>query len=426
MRWIVRLVRTSVALAAVGVMACVGAACADAHEADMTTVVVIRNGDDVSIRIEAPLASVDAALGTTYEAAPGTVVADAERLRTYIADHLAVSADGGPWIETIGSPRVSSIEGIDHLVLDVALSRGGAGANAFVLEYDGIVREVRSHRVMVVLDTDGSASFAGMLTADAGSVTISARSSEHVAEMVRHGFHHVLDGADHLLFLLTLLLPAPLLAAEGVWLRASGVRTSLKRVLHVATAFTLGHSITLIAAAIGWFRLPSRPVEFVIAVSVAVSALHAIRPLVPRGDAWIASVFGLVHGMAFAAILDTLGLRGSRSWTVLAGFNVGIELAQLAVIALTFPSIYVIARTRFGEPFRVAGASVALVAAAGWGAERLGLIDNPLRDVEASAVAHPGRVVVGLAAAAAVATVLDRQHRRGDVAPVAVDEPVHS
>lgn len=199
----------------------------------------------------------------------------------------------------------------------------------------------------------------------------------------------MLEGADHLLFLTTLLLPAPLLVAGRRWRRGPGPLATVKKVVHVVTAFTVGHSVTLAASALGWVAVPSRPVEVLIAVSVAVSAAHAIRPLARRGEELIALGFGLVHGLAFAGILADLGLEGTTSVLALFGFNLGIELSQLAVTALVFPSLCVLSRTAAYPAIRVGAATLALVAALGWAVERLGGPANPLEPITDAAVAHP-------------------------------------
>ena len=142
---------------------------------------------------------------------------------------------------------------------------------------------------------------------------------DQFSSLFRLGMRHIAEGTDHLLFLLTLLLPAPLLAAGRRWGAAAGVRQSLLRMLGIVTAFTLGHSLTLMLAALGVLHVPGRPIEVLIAVSIFVSALHALRPIlpgiVPGKEARIAAFFGLIHGLAFAATLDRLGLgRGSAPW----------------------------------------------------------------------------------------------------------------
>jgi hypothetical protein len=139
----------------------------------------------------------------------------------------------------------------------------------------------------------------------------------------------------------------------------------------VVTAFTFGHSITLALAAFGAVRVPSRPVEVLIAVSIFISAMHAIRPLFPGKEVWIAAFFGLIHGLAFAAVLTDLGLNGWYRLISLLGFNLGIESMQLVVIAATLPSLLLLSRTRAYPIFRLTGAMFALVASLGWMVARL-------------------------------------------------------
>ncbi len=90
---------------------------------------------------------------------------------------------------------------------------------------------------------------------------------------------HRAEGTNPLLFLLVLLLPASLLASVGHWSRWETVRHSLMQALRIVTAFSIGHSFPLALVAFGLRHLPSRPVEVLIAVSILVSAAHAIYPL---------------------------------------------------------------------------------------------------------------------------------------------------
>jgi hypothetical protein len=192
-----------------------------------------------------------------------------------------------------------------------------------------------------------------------------------VLSLFRLGMRHIADGTDHLLFLLVLLLPAPLLVTRSRWGAPIGARPSLLRILGIVTAFTLGHSITLGLAAFGVITVPSRPVEVLIAVSILVSAVHAFRPLFPGREAVIAAFFGLIHGLAFAATLDRLGLsRWERVAGVLA-FNLGIETMQMLVVAATLPSLLMMSRTRAYPVLRIGGAIFAGTASAGWIIERV-------------------------------------------------------
>jgi hypothetical protein len=222
----------------------------------------------------------------------------------------------------------------------------------------------------------------------AGAVVEASRTSWTDVRIMLHGiqfsslFHlgmrHIAEGTDHLLFLITLLLPAPLLLAGRRWGPPAGVRQSLLRILGIVTAFTIGHSITLTLAALGALHVASRPIEVLIAVSIFVSALHALRPIVPGKEALIAGFFGLIHGLAFAATLDRLGLGRWERMTGIFAFNVGIEAMQMLVVAAILPSLMLMSRTRAYSLLRIGGALLAAAASLGWIVERLFDIETPV------------------------------------------------
>jgi HupE / UreJ protein len=206
----------------------------------------------------------------------------------------------------------------------------------------------------------------------------------------RLGVRHIAEGTDHLLFLLTLLLPAPLLACAGRWDRRASIGRSLMQILRIVTAFTVGHSLTLALSAFGLLHLPGRPVEVLIAVSILISALHAIRPLFPGREDAIAAFFGLIHGAAFASALSDLGFGQWYRLVSILGFNLGIEAMQLAVVAATLPSLLLLSRTQSYSAFRNAGAILAAVASLSWIMERALVVPNPVGPlIERSALYAP-------------------------------------
>jgi hypothetical protein len=219
--------------------------------------------------------------------------------------------------------------------------------------------------------------------------------------MVGLGVRHIAEGTDHLLFLLVLLLPAPLLLTKTRrWGRFGGVRYSLVRLLGIVTAFTLGHSLTLLLGALGWVRLPTQPVEVLIAVSILVSAVHAWRPLFPGREAYVAAGFGLVHGLAFASTLAGLHLTAGPLAGSILGFNLGIELMQLLVIALTVPWLILLSQTPAYPAVRVGGAAGAAVAALAWILERTVLDTLPFSAGIARLMALAPWLLAALAAGA--------------------------
>lgn len=165
-------------------------------------------------------------------------------------------------------------------------------------------------------------------------------------EYFRVGVFHIWSGIDHLLFLLSLLLPAVLMRRDNRWQAVPQAVPALYNILKVVTAFTLAHSITLSLAAFDVIRLPSRLTESVIAGSIIVGALNNVFPLVTEARWRIAFAFGLLHGFGFAAVLSDMGLpRGARLLSLVA-FNLGVEAGQLAVVLAIMPIAYVLRASR--------------------------------------------------------------------------------
>jgi hypothetical protein len=141
---------------------------------------------------------------------------------------------------------------------------------------------------------------------------------------VLEGIHHILTGYDHLLFLLCLVLPIAVKREPGTAWRVAGV----------VTLFTLAHSLTLALAALGHASLPSRIVEPAIALTIVAAAIDNLKPMFGRFRSAVTFAFGLVHGFGFAGVLQELALDPSQFAWALLKFNVGIELGQLAVLAV--------------------------------------------------------------------------------------------
>ncbi len=153
------------------------------------------------------------------------------------------------------------------------------------------------------------------------------------------GAQHIVFGYDHLLFVLALVL-----LLRGVWTVAKAV-----------TAFTLAHSITLIGTIMGFFGLPQRPVEVVIALSIMFLAAEIIKrdpgkPRLSERIPWVvAFIFGLLHGFGFAGALQEIGLPEGDVPAALLTFNLGVEAGQLAIVLAAM--LVLAALRRFAEPF---------------------------------------------------------------------------
>ena len=174
---------------------------------------------------------------------------------------------------------------------------------------------------------------------------------DNVRDYLQLGIEHIFTGYDHLAFLFGLLIIAAAVGASppgGSSAPAGGggggMRRGLGYVMRIVTAFTIAHSVTLCASALGWVALPSRLVESFIAVSIGYVALENILRPEPRHRFLLTFSFGLMHGFGFASVLKEVGLpKTGLLWSLLS-FNLGVELGQLAVVVLGFPVLFLLAR----------------------------------------------------------------------------------
>jgi len=181
---------------------------------------------------------------------------------------------------------------------------------------------------------------------------------------LREGVWHIWIGYDHILFLISLLLPAVLLREQRHWLPVARFSVAFWDVFKIVTSFTVAHSVTLSLAALGVISLPSRLVESAIAASVVLAALNNLWPLV-GGRRWVvAFAFGLIHGFGFASVLAELGLPRNALVLALVGFNLGVEAGQLAIVAAFLPLAYSIRAGWFYRRVVLFGGSLAIVAVA--------------------------------------------------------------
>jgi hypothetical protein len=189
-------------------------------------------------------------------------------------------------------------------------------------------------------------------------------------EFLWQGAWHILIGYDHILFLLSLLLTAVVAWRGGQWVAEESFRKSLLNVAGIVTVFTIAHSFSLSLAALEIVKLPSRPVELIIALSIIVMAANNLRPFLPAR--WtVIFVFGLFHGLGFATVMGHLTFRMVDLVKVMVLFNVGVELGQLGIVLIAFPLLYYMRKQTWFVPVIVRGGSAVIAAvAAYWLVER--------------------------------------------------------
>ncbi|SDG19607.1 HupE / UreJ protein [Klenkia brasiliensis] len=379
---------------------------ASAHVVPSTVVQLDLHGNQIDGEVLLPAGDLATASGLTLTGADGAGVTldtvTAEAVAAYLTQHVQVSSDAGAWAVAFTDVAATNTEQYGTgtfaaITADLVLTPpAGTDVHRFDLAWDAIVHQVVTADIYVLLRSDGTGATAGTtlptslgvvttdtitgtvpalhvdLTSDAGA----AATATGFGGMLTLGISHIAEGTDHQLFLLTLLLPAPLLAAAGRWPGTVTTGKAVRRITATTLAFTIGHSVTLAAGALG-LPVPGQAVEAAIALSILVAAAHAVRPLFPGREPLVAGAFGLVHGLAFAGTLTELNLSGWELVRSLLGFNLGIELMQLAVVVLVLPPLVILARTSLYPRLRITAAVLTGIAATGWLLDRVG-VPTPL------------------------------------------------
>jgi hypothetical protein len=352
--------------------------------------------------IQLPLGELQSAIGMgVNDNSERLVERLGDSLSIYLLKHIRPKTfDGKPWSVELGEMKVietknNKLTG-DYKELEIAFTMTPPkdyDLRNFYFDYDVILHQVASHKILLnieedwkqgIISEDGSPSDStlhqlGIIALDvpSGKIPVFQVSLQQGSfwqgfkSMVELGIEHISEGTDHLLFLLALLLPASLLVDKKRWAGFGGNRYSLIRLLKIVTAFTLGHSITLLIGSLGWVHLPSQWIEIAIAFSILISAIHAMQPIFAGREIYIAGGFGLIHGLAFASSLMNLSLDTKQLALSILGFNIGIELMQLFIIILTFPFLLLLSRSLFYSIFRNVGAILVGISALAWMIERI-------------------------------------------------------
>ncbi|MEU6378952.1 HupE/UreJ family protein [Streptomyces sp. NPDC046909] len=385
--------------------------------------VVLLDVHESSVTAELDLPSGDFTTASGIEPTAATVAGQSAAVRRYLAAHLRpTTLQGEAWTVTFGAVALGQAEQTStgpyrELTVQATLTPPpGGDTRHFDLGYDVVVHQVVTHTALVSVRQDwvtgkvsegDDATQVGVIRTDTRTMKVpgltvdleSGSAWSGTYAMFRLGAHHILEGTDHLLFLLILLLPAPLLAAGNRWRGTVGAGTAVGRIGRTTLAFTVGHSLALAAGAFGRLDIPAQPVEVFIALSILVGAVHAVRPLFPGHEAVVAGVFGLGHGLAFSLILAEMNLSTSQLALSLAGFNLGIEAVQLVLVLLALPGLLVLSRLPRHSVLRRTCAAFTAVAALGWLLDRLGVPNRVARAAD-SAGAHTSQlllVLVGIA-----------------------------
>jgi len=264
------------------------------------------------------------------------------------------------------------------------------------IRYDVLFEKDPLHRGLLIIEynwklgvVDNEALFSNVYSPGNTQQTLSLSEAsiwKGFIALVKLGIWHIWIGLDHILFIVALILPAvvrrkeddvplSLSTARDGWYPVERFKPAFFYILKIITFFTIAHSITLALAALDIINLPSWLVESIIAFSIALAALHNIKPLI-KGKEWlIAFGFGLFHGFGFASVLGEKGLSGDYMVLSLLGFNLGVEIGQVLIICMIFPVLFLIRRLKIYPAVIKYGSIVLIFIAMYWFFERVSGIE---------------------------------------------------
>lgn len=406
--------RSMLLLFTVLVLALTGPTVAYAHLTPNSEVQIDFGRDRVVLDIIIPQGEYAFATGNPVLNTPVSV----SRATRFLEQNISLKgADGRKWDLRFDSVEFVQIAGPPDLhAIATAMPRSNATSRRFNINWSAILDTNPGHSVLFLARQDFSSGksierseILGALQGERRVLSIDRGNPQRLAGFttaVALGMKHIAKGHDHLLFLVALIITLPLVAVGAKWgEKPRSSRDTLWLVVKIATAFTGGHSVTLIGAALFNWQLPSQPIEILIAISILLSGIHAIRPIFNNREPAVAAGFGLVHGLAFATVVGGYGLDlGEKALTIL-GFNLGIELVQLLVIASILPALCVLARRPLYMTLRPALALFIMTAAFAWLVERITETTNPVT-VLFSAILANGIWIVLTATFVALAVLL--------------------
>jgi len=324
------------------VLAWTGAA--QAHKSSDSYVWLSSDGAALTGRWDIALRDLDYAIGLDGDGDGaitwGEVKAHREAIAAYALSRLAVSSGGMRC-----SLRMDDINIAEHSDGNYAslVLTGSCPATILevVLKYDLLFDLDAQHRGLLNLTIGKNGARTGIFAPDRRELTFEGGASGAFAvfeQYLREGIRHVWTGFDHLLFLAGLFVPAVLRRQRGGgWIPVDSLGSALRESAGIVTAFTIAHAATLTLAATGAFSPPTRIVESLVAATVLFAGLNNLVPMVQKRLYLLAGGFGLIHGAAIAGALIELGLPASgRVWALLA-FNLGVETAQLVLVAVIVP-----------------------------------------------------------------------------------------
>jgi hypothetical protein len=351
--------------------------------------------DSLIVRLEITQADLERALGFGWDVASGVGAEEVElrlqAIREYVQARFSIGSGGVTFEpEFVGWSELDAGFGT-FMRLEYVIDEVGGIPDQVDAHYSVIFEVDRTHRNFLLIEHNwktatfnNESQISLIFTPGNPSQSLDLSSSSiwrGFTALIWLGVLHIWIGIDHILFLVALILPAVLQRTSGAWRPVGGFRSAFVNILMVVTSFTLAHSLTLALAGLQVVSLPSALVESVIAASIAIAAAANLTARLDIREWLVAFGFGLFHGFGFASVMGDIGVGRDYLALSVFGFNVGVELGQIAIILVVFPLLYVLRTTRAYVPMMRFG-SVGLIAIATiWFCERAFGFDIPLTQI---------------------------------------------
>ncbi len=327
------------------ILAC--ATTAHAHQSSIKYVDVTIEGAAADVAVTVAPSDLDEPLHLPSDARPSAAEAAAGPVAPFVAAWLAIGlADGRACPPT---PPRAHVDPDGRFVVVGWRVACPADIAALALDLRAFFAVDQQHEAIVTVHDAGAEGEPAIVRAPSPILTLRAGETQSLLAWVSLGMHHIYGGRDHICFVLALLLVV-MLDRNGGWAVRTPWQTA-KRTGAIVTAFTIAHSLSLIAASLGWVSLPGRFVESAIALSIAYTAIENMIAPVTRWRFALAFGFGLVHGLGFASSLADL-LPPTHVIAPLLGFNLGVELGQLTIVLVALPVFYGCARALGAARYR--------------------------------------------------------------------------
>lgn len=297
--------------------------------------------------------------------------ARAENVNQYLGSHLQLRRGNNNCPLVIGEDwKIDAHFNEAYLLVPVRAQCALAGEVG--VQYSAFFNEDTDHKLLLNL-THKSLTSSRVLSDSKRAIQWDVQAGNRwqtFFEFVYQGVLHIWIGIDHILFLLSLLLTCVLVRRGNCWFAQASVKRIVISTTWIVTAFTLAHSITLSATALGWLNFSSRWIEVGIALSVLLVALNNIFPIVVRLG-WLTFGFGLLHGMGFAGVLGELGLPADQQLLTVLAFNLGVEIGQMAIVLLLLPLFIFVRKQIWYARYALTGTSIVIaLVASQWVIER--------------------------------------------------------